>query len=203
MSYCKLVTYVLLALFSSNLLTMTANAAVTDNTTGLSFPDTEIIRINDADHTLQSTGVATRKKFFAKIYTVAHYMEDPQGKGDTLLNEILNSNRPKQLSIKWVRSISGKKVQEGYKESFNKAIERDQRRALQTNINQFIGFFSYGVREGDTHHLIWLPDGTIQVIVNGDQVGTIQDKEFAKALWSIWFGRKSVVNRMDLISRFR
>ena len=131
-------------------------------------------------------------------------MEDPQGgRGDAVFEEILNSDKPKQLSLKWVRTINGKKVQDGYKESFDKVVGRGQGRNVQSDINQFIGFFNRGVNDGDSHKMNWLPDGTVEVFINGNQAGTIKNKEFAKALWSIWFGRKSVVNRNDLISRIR
>lgn len=203
MSYCKLATYAFVALISAFILTNTAEAAIRDSSTGASFPDTESIQFDGNEHSLKGTGVATRKKFFVKVYSVAHYMEDPQGGRGDIFEEILNSNKPKQLFIKWVRSVDGKKVQDGYKESFDKVVGRGQRRSVQSDINRYIGFFNRGVREGDTHQLNWLPDGTIEVIVNGNQVGTIKNKEFAKTLWSIWFGRNSVVNRNELVSRIR
>ena len=202
MSYCKLTTYAFTALISAFIFTNSANAAITDKSTGQSFPDTETIKFEGNDHSLEATGVATRKKFFAKIYSVAHYMEDPQGgRGNAVFDEILNSDKPKQLFLKWVRSVSGKKVMDGYKESFDKAAGRGGN--IRSDVDKYVGFFSRGVSDGDTHVMNWLPDGTIEVYINGNQVGTIKNKEFAKALWSIWFGRKSVVNRNDLISRIR
>lgn len=198
MSCWKLVTYTLLAVFCTFSIPNTANA-ITDKATGQSFPDSVSVSVDGKDTSLDVTGVSTRKKFFAKIYSVAHYMQDPEGRGNALVEEIMNSDKPKQLYLKWVRSIGGKKVQDGYKESFKANSGRGSN--IQSDINKYVGYFSRGVKEGDTHQMNWLPDGTIEVFINGNQVGTIKNEEFAKALWSLWFGRKSVVNRNQLVSR--
>ncbi|ADI38611.1 chalcone isomerase family protein [Waddlia chondrophila] len=204
MNYCRLATYGFTTLIGAFILINSANAAITDKSTGESFPDTETVKFNEKNHRLEATGISTRKKFFVKVYSVAHYMEDPQkGEGNAAFDAILNSDKPKQLFLKWVRSVSGKKVQDGYKESFDKVANREQRRDLQVDIDKYMSFFSRGVSEGDTHQLSWLPDGTIEVVINGNQVGIISNRDFAKTLWSIWFGPKSVVNRNDLISRIR
>lgn len=202
MSYWKLATYTLTAVFFTFSIPNTANA-ITDSATGQSFPDTVSVSVDGSDKTLDVTGVSTRKKFFVKVYSVAHYMEDPQGRGNALVEDIMNSDKPKQLYLKWVRTANGKKVQDGYKESFDKVAGRGRGSNIQSDVNKYIGYFSRGVREGDTHQMNWLPDGTIEVYINGNQVGTIKNEEFAKALWSIWFGRKSVVNRNQLVSRGR
>ena len=204
MSYCKLATYGITAFICGFCYTNTAQAAIKDSATGQSFPDTVSVSVNGADQSLEATGVSTRKKFFVKVYSVAHYMQDPKrGQGNAVFDEILNSDKPKQLFLKWVRTASGKKVQDGYKESFDKVVDRGLRQSVQSDINTYVGYFGRGVKEGDTHVMNWLPDGTIEVYINGNQVGTLNNKDFAKALWSIWFGNKSVVNRNQLISRIR
>ena len=101
------------------------------------------------------------------------------------------------LSI-WVRNVDAKKVQDGYQESFRTAAG-DQYEALKGEIDKYVGFFSQGVRDRDEHVIRWLPGGTIEVYINGDLKGSIQNPDFAKAVWSIWFGSKSVVNRNDLV----
>lgn len=202
MSIWKLATYTLAAVFFTFSVPNSADAAITDSATGQSFPDTVTVSVDGKDTTLTGTGVSTRKKFFVKVYSVAHYMQDPKGSGNDLFDEILNSDKPKQLFLKWVRSASGKKVQDGYKESFDKVVSRGQSN-VQSDVDKYIGFFSKGVTEGNTHQMNWLPDGTIEVYINGNQVGSIKNKDFAKALWEIWFGRKSVVNRNQLVSRVR
>lgn len=201
MNCWNLTIYTLIFSLSSFFSTHYIEAEITDRSTGQSFPDTQTIQFDGSDHTLQATGVATRKKFFVKVYSVAHYMENAkQETRDAIFEEILNSNNPKQLYLKWLRSASGKKVQDGYRDSF-KTVNANG--GLQSAIAEYIGFFSGGVKSGDTHILTWLPDGTIEVSINGQSMGSIKDQDFARALWSIWFGPKSVVNRNDLVSYIR
>lgn len=158
------------------------------------------MQYNGEDQTLEATGVSTRKKFFVKVYSVVHYMQDPQGKGRAAFKQILDSDKTKELSFIWVRDVSSKKFKDGYKESFTKAMGRGKN---QAEVNKFLGFFKNPVRNGDKQVLIWFPDGTIEVLINGSSAGTIKNEAFAKGLWSIWFGKSSVVNKNDLVSRMR
>ena len=71
---------------------------------------------------------------------------------------------------------------------------------MQNQIETFVHFFNQPVQKGDEHILRWLPGGYVEVIINGNQVGSVTGQDFAKALWSIWFGSRSVVDRNALVS---
>ncbi len=200
MNHWKLGTWIFISLFTFTTSFSYAQQTIKDRATGKSFPSTVNVMYDGKDQDLTATGVSTRKKFFVKVYSVAHYMQDPQGRGNTAFNYILNSDKTKELSFIWVRDVSSKKLKDGYKESFNSAMGRGK---SQSEINQFLNFFKNPVRNGDKHVFIWYPDNTIEVLINNESAGTIKNEAFAKGLWSIWFGKKSVVNRNDLVSRMR
>jgi hypothetical protein len=131
------------------------------------------------------------------VYGIASYIEDPASvkNGDVFAN-IIDSKKAKQLSIIWVRDIEGKKVQDGFVESLGKVG------ASKQDIDKFVRFFG-NVHVGDSHIIRSLPDGSITVSYNGEEKGSIKNPEFAKALWSIWFGKDSVVKRDQLVSQLK
>ena len=71
---------------------------------------------------MQATGVATRKKFFVKVYSVASYLQDGANPGGDVVQAIMQDQKAKQLTLKWVHEASPEKVQDGYRESFRNAV---------------------------------------------------------------------------------
>lgn len=172
--------------------------AIQDASTGVSFPQNVAFDYQGQQFRLSGTGVATRKKFFVKVYSIASYIEDPSRvEGGNIFQNILDYDKAKQLTFKWLRNASQRRVQDGYRESLEKVTS-----GSRDEINRFVSFFG-NVTKGDTHILRWLPDNTITVMINGRTVGTIKSERFARALWSIWFGENSVVSRNKLVSKIR
>lgn len=183
------------------LLTTFTFADVQSNGSKEEFPRKITIEYQGTPVNLQLTGEATRKKFFVSVYDVAHYLQEgvaiaPGSK----FQDILNARAVKELAFKWVRTVEAAKVKEGYEESFKKTLSPNEYTQLQNQIEQFLGFYDQGVTKGDEQALRWFPDGKIEVIIKGNSVGTINNPAFAKALWSIWFGDKPVVDREKLVS---
>ena len=114
---------------------------------------------------------------------------------------VLADDTAKQLSLKFVHEADAKKVQSGYIESFKSTLGADGYAKLQSDVDTFVGFFKDNINKGDEVVLRWIPGGTIVAIVNGSEVGEVKNPEFAKALWSIWFGDKSIVSREQLVSQ--
>lgn len=179
-----------------------AFAEVRESTTGVDFPSEVSFEYKGKSFKLQITGEATRKKFFVSVYNVAHYLQEGavMSFGANKIQTILNEDTAKQLTFKWVRTVEAAKVKEGYDESFKKTLSPHEYAQLQNEISQFLSYFNQEVKKGDEHVLRWLPGGNIEVIIKGNTVGTISNPSFAKALWSIWFGDKSVVDSEKLVS---
>lgn len=176
-------------------------SAIQDTSTGQSFPDEVSFDYNGKAYNLEATGVSTRKKFFVKVYSVAHYLQKAEeGSRSDVMDQIFDDNRAKQLTLKWVRSGGSKKVQDGYHESFEKVLGGREYGALRNEINQYVSWFG-DVNSGEEHVIRWIPGGIIDVYINGQHKGTITNEKFAKAVWEIWLGRKSVVNRNQLVAR--
>lgn len=182
-------------------LSLSAEDKIKDPLTGETFPLVVSFEHEGTQFHLQATGVSTRKKFFVKVYSVASYLQDgADTTGGDKFDLILQENKAKQLTLKWTHNASAKKVQEGYIESFKNTLSENDYNQLQGDIKKYIQFFNLDVQKGDEHILRWLPGGYIEVLINGHKAGTLTNPIFAKGLWSIWFGAKSVVNRNNLTS---
>lgn len=178
-----------------------AQANVIDKLTGEEFPSEVSFNHDGKDYRLKATGVATRKKFFVKVYSVAHYLQEGAAKANTdSVQDIMQDHVAKQLTMKWLRTVDPGKIQEGYQESFKNTLSEAEHAQLKNEIDQFVHFFNQEAKKGDVTIIRWIPKGYIEVLFNDQNVGSITNPNFAKALWGIWFGDKSVVDRNNLIS---
>lgn len=172
---------------------------ITDSATDVSFPIKTTVDFDGKTVDLDATGVATRRKYTFKIYSIASYLQEG-AKGDDKLAMIMNPENAKKMSMQWVRDVTLKRVVNGYRETIEEGAAK-LNMSIAPQIDQFIGFFTKDVVNGDQHTFIWLPNNTVEVQVNGELVGSIQSLDFAKALWLVWFGDHGVVNRNQLIGK--
>jgi hypothetical protein len=179
-----------------------AQEKVVESSTGKSFPSVEKFKYNGTDYSVNLTGVTVRKKFFFKVYGMAHYLQDPvKSDKKTGINNILSDGKAKQISMIFVRDVDKKKIQDTYMEGFQNNSSQEDFNKIQPQVNQFLGYFSKDVNENDEIVLRWLPGGTVITIFQGEEKPAITNKMFARILWSIWFGDDSPVDVDDLISR--
>lgn len=181
--------FLLFSLFASS-----GFSEIVDEQTGQSFPSQVTFSFNGKDYTLDATGVATRKKFMFKVYSVASYLETGEAEGEKF-QKVMSPKLAKELRMIWVRNVDAARVQQGFKESLVKAG------APSAETAQFLRFFEGNVSKGDEISLRYIPGGTVEILMNGSSKGTIENEGFAKALWMVWFGPNSVVPREDLVSK--
>jgi hypothetical protein len=181
-----------------------ADKELKDPGTGEVFPSEITIDHDGKTYKLGATGVATRKIFFIKIYSIASYLEgDKEKSGPDKMQTMMSDNGAKELDLKWVHDAPLNKLQSGFKESFDHSIPEQEIGKLRPDIDKFISLFTQDVKKGDEHILRWFPGGQVDVIVNGKTLGTINNPDFAKGLWTVWFGPKSVVNRDQLVAQMQ
>lgn len=178
---------------------------VTDNSTGITFPGTVSFQEEGKEYDLDITGVATRKRLIVKVYSIAHYLQRnaEQKHGKTIMEDIMSDEYAKQFTIKWARGVGVDKVKEAYQQAFVRVFPGQKQQQLSREISKFFTFFNHPAQKGDEYIIRWVPGGHVELIINGRAVGGITSVDFARGLWNVWFGEKSVVNRNDLISQFR
>ena len=178
-----------------------ADDSIQDMNTQVTFPKEISFDYNGKTYNLDATGVATRKKLFFKVYSIAHYLQkDAKPTNGTNVQKIMSDANAKIVIMKWVRDVDNKKMTETILETFHNVLSPEKFAQIEPEITSYIKIFDRSVSKGNEFTLRWIPGGHIQVIYNGNNVGEVTNKEFATALWSFWFGDKSVVYKNDLMS---
>lgn len=179
-----------------------ADETIVDKATGKTFPLHVSYNLGGKEWNLSATGVSTRTKFFVKVYSVAHYLQDGVNVNkSSVFNQIFNDSFAKQLTLIWGRDVDAKTIRNGYLETLKQVFSQGQLQTFQPQIDEFLGFYSENAKVNDKHVLRWAPGGILQVEINGVLKGEITNADFAPAVWGIWLSPKSVVNRNQLVSR--
>ena len=180
----KLMTLICACLSFATAFSYANSDTIRDPTTNKNFPKFVTVEDNDSSYVLEATGILTRTKFFIKIYTVVHYLQNPvSGSQKSLFNQIFDDRNAKQLSFTWIYSVDAQRVQTTFLAAFQKNLSAEKQKALQHEIDQFLSYYSNGVNVNDTHNLRWLPGGLLEIEMNGELKGTFVNLEFAKAVW--------------------
>lgn len=148
---------------------------------GIKFPD----QVTVGTSSLVLNGLGIRTKVFFKIYIGALYL--PAKESDPA--KILAFDGPKQMVMHFLYKEVGKdKLIEGWDEGFQNN-SGDKVATLKDKIAKFNGFWS-DMKTGDTAVLTYDPATGTKVEIKGKDMGTIEGKEFAQALFAIWLGPK-------------
>lgn len=166
------------------------------------FPDNIIVEYNNEKIDLSLTGIAIRKKFFLKIYRMAHYLEQNSSTSfsdDHIYSSVLKHSGAKQISMVFLRSLTAKQIQDSLITGLKLNMKEEEYLQILPNVEIFMRAIYEDVKENDEFVIRWHPDGTMVSLFQGKEISSIKDENFAKALWSIWFGDFSVVDRDLLI----
>jgi hypothetical protein len=164
------------------------------------FPATVEFQHAGKDYQLSVTGVSVRKKLVFKGYGIAHYMEVAEFKDVyKALDTALSDAYAKQITMDFARDIDMKKIQDAYRKGFEKNANDEEKEVIAPFVDKFVGYFGEDVKENDQYVLRWLPDGIVLTIVKGEEKEPIENITFAKVLWRIWLGEKSIVDRKKLV----
>ena len=175
---------------------------VKEPSTEKNFPSTVTFKAGETEYTANLTGLTVRKKFFFKVYGIAHYLQDAGTMSKTdAFKACLTDGKAKQITMDFARDVDNQKIIDSYNEAFKENATKEELAAVQNSLKQFIGYFDKEVKENQQYILRWIPGGTIASIVQGEEKPSITDPLFARLLWSIWLGPESVVDRDDLVAR--
>lgn len=167
-------------------------------TASTAFPKEVSYNAAGKDYTLELTGTGTRKKFFVTVYQIGSYIQNASSLSGDKAEAILNSDAAKQLTMKFQHDAPADKIREGYLDSFKSILTEADYNAEKADIDRFVAFFNQDLKVGDELVLRSIPGGTVQVLINGKEVGTIANPALAKSLWGFWFGPKAVVDKNKL-----
>jgi hypothetical protein len=169
------------------------------------FPHNIVIEYNNEQLDLFMTGLTIRRKFFLKIYSMAHYTEQlPNVAGsdisdDDIYKSILQNNGIKQISMVFMRKLTAKQIKDSLKSGMQlNSSEADYLKILP-QVEEFMQAIYADVKKNDEFVIRWYPDGEVISFFQGTQISSIKSVKFAETLWAIWFGDFSVVDKKALI----
>lgn len=161
-------------------LAFAAAPAAAKELAGATMPDTLTV----AGKTLKLNGMGLRKKAVFKVYVGGLYLEAPNANAAA----ILAADAPKALTMHFLRSIEKQKLVDAYKEGFE-ANAPQKSAAQKANVDKFYATVT-DVKEGSLTTYTYVPGTGTIVNRDGKDVTTIEGKEFAEVLFSLWLGPK-------------
>jgi hypothetical protein len=161
---------------------------------GLAFPllALDVSGVNVADtmtvegKTLKLNGAGLRKKAMFKVYVAALYVENPSKDAGALTS----TDQIRSMRLHFLRDVKGQAVTDAIKEGF----ERNSKAQLPALADRLAKFSSMvpNVAEGDDMVMTYVPGKGTVVSVKGLEKGTIEGKDFADALFTVWLGADPV-----------
>jgi hypothetical protein len=149
---------------------------------GVKIPDTVTI----GGKTLKLNGAGVRRKMIVRVYVGALYLENPS----TDAAAIIASGETKSMRLRMLRAVEGSKISGAIVEGF----ENNSASAMSTlrpRLDQLAKAIP-DVKEGDEIVLTWVPDRGTVVNVRDKDTATIEGRDFADALFSVWLGANPV-----------
>jgi hypothetical protein len=159
-----------------------ASAALAADIGGVAVPDTVTVD----GKALKLNGAGVRKKMIVKVYVAALYVETPSKDAAALIS----SSQIKSMRLHMLRNVEGAKVSgaiaDGFALNSKAALPK-----LQPRLDQLAKMIP-DMKDGEEIDMTWVPDKGTQVAVRGTSVGTIEGRDFADALFSVWLGPSPV-----------
>ena len=147
---------------------------------GVNLPDTATV----AGKTLKLNGMGLRKKAIFKVYVGGLYLEAPSKDAAA----ILAADAPRELAMQFLREVDKAKLAETYREGFA-ANAPDKAAAQKANVDKFLAWVA-DVKDGTKWAITYVPGKGTTLALDGKEAGTIEGKDFADLVFSLWLGPK-------------
>ena len=153
---------------------------------GVILPDK--LEIENEDLTLNGAGL--RKKVIIKVYACGLYLPQKSNSSE----EILAANDAIAIRMHFIyNKVDQKKLIVAWNEGFEKTGAL-QEFAIETS--RFNALFNEPAKKGDKYDIVYLPETGVQVIKNKVVLGTIENSDFRRAVFSIWLGDDTALPKL-------
>ncbi|MEM1434325.1 MAG: chalcone isomerase family protein [Pseudomonadota bacterium] len=154
----------------------------------------------DTAHSLALTGVDRRVVFIFRVYRIAHYAE-PASLPALPAEGVFTDGPAKAISILFERNLGVERIRKELEASIRRNARAEWLEAAHGTISSFMTAIDRDAVKGDRLVLYWLDGGRVFAEFNGEREFEATDPAFAKAIWSIWFGKDPVCDRDLLLAR--
>jgi len=182
-------------------ITAAAQDTVEEKSTGAQFDKTVTFAGDYKTFNLNITGTSLRKKFWVKVYGMAHYMEGNKtfaNKRDAL-TAVLSDQYAKQITLAFVRDVDAKSIQDAFREGFKKNSSDSEMAEISALVDKFVGYFAKEIKNGERMVFRVQPGGHVSTIIQGEEQAPISSVTFSRVLWRIWLDKHSIVDRDRLV----
>jgi hypothetical protein len=148
---------------------------------------------------LNLTGAALRRRVIFKVYTIGSYVD--AGARLRSAGEVVAADRPKQLHLVMERDVSGKDLAEAVEKAIHQGRGDNAFPGELKSLGETMRALE--LKKGDNVWLTSVPRKGLDVDVAGKKQLAIENPDFAKAVWEIYFGEKNIDNdvKKALVSR--
>ncbi|NVJ05807.1 chalcone isomerase family protein [Myxococcus sp. AM001] len=161
---------------------MLAVPAFAKDVAGVKYPETATV----AGKELKLNGVGLRSKFVFKVYTAGLYLETPSKDGAA----IISSDQVKRVRMYMLRDLDKKTIVEAIGDGFKKNAGT-KLAELQPKLDTFNAAIP-DVKKGDELILTYVPGQGTQVSSKTGKEISVEGKDFADALFSVFVGKNPV-----------
>ena len=146
---------------------------------GVELPDKETV----SGKTLVLNGLGLRQATVLKVkaYVGGLYLEKSTSDPDT----VINSRQCKRVTMAFLRDIDGKQLGSGWADELREVGGA----STEASIPRFTSLIG-DVKKGDTMSFTWCPDAGVEVALRGTVRGSVPSDDFARTLFTVWFGPK-------------
>ncbi len=134
---------------------------------------------------LTLNGAGLREKIVFDLYVGGLYTMKKSSDGDKLVN----ADEHMAITLDIVsKLVTQDNMKESITEGFFESTSKKERKAIQSRIDRFIGFFNEEIVEGNEFQISYVPGKGTMAHKNGKLLGTIEGLDFKKGLFGIWLG---------------
>ena len=144
---------------------------------GVELPDTAVV--DGATLKLNGMGLRAATALRVKAYVGGLYLEQPSSDAAT----VIDSHQRKRVTMKFLRDIDRGRLTSGWAESLRKVGGKN----MEHSIAQFTSLIP-DVKTGDTMSFTWRPGVGLEVAMDEKVRGAVPGDDFARALFTVWFG---------------
>ncbi len=144
---------------------------------GVEMPDTVVV--DGATLRLNGMGLRAATALRVKAYVGGLYLEQPSSDAAT----VIDSKQRKRVTMKFLRNIDRQRLTAGWAESLRKVGGKP----TEHSIAEFTSLIP-DVKKGDTMSFTWRPGVGLEVAMDEKVRGSVPGDDFARALFTVWFG---------------
>ena len=144
---------------------------------GVEMPET--VTVDKSTLHLNGMGLRQATALRVKAYVGALYLEKPSSDAAT----VIDSRQLKCVTMKFLRDIDARRLSSNWADSLRKVGGK----SLEPSISQFASLLP-DVKRDDVMTFTWRPGVGLETVRNGEARGTVPGDEFARALFTVWFG---------------